>query len=474
MKMSGSTHPRAWTRVAVMSILACGVSAYADSREHRGAIGEDDRAALPGEIRRVDSRGESVSTGPRIDLALPTDVEFVPLAVGPDDSAGVPAVVYRSESCGKVGWFSGMPIWYEQMRLDNMGYWPGYVRPLRSYTVPVCLDVCALGNRCIGGGGSEDCNCLEQEDLPVTITTQLHDGDPCVDGLPIPGTQGQFVITEAEIPEVGGSLSCFDLTFAAEPEVIISYEVWVEMSSDHEDTWVVLGSPWYGWSGESALDDGVTCDSFSDYPLDPEGCDWMIADANDQALVTISLLPVSADAPPEQNPTPDGWSIAGNEIQLAGAGRTVWLEVRFGDWDWDDVGIFLTHWVATVDSSGYSSGLQGTLTPHRPECQIDADCEGLGSAATCTLPNECADAGLSCAECAAGGTPCTCTAGYIDEDRDDYVFKGVPSLSVVYMTTLDYRFAGARYGFGRDDPEPFPPDGLYGGTLVLDVPPDAK
>jgi hypothetical protein len=193
----------------------------------------------------------------------------------------------------------------------------------------------------------------------------------------------------------------------------------------------------------------------------------------------VSLVPVSAGAPPEQNPTPDGWSIEGNEILLDQPGHTVWLEIRISELDPEGIGKELRAWQATIDSSGFASGLSGALTPLSPECLYDTDCQGvLGQAATCEMPPECEDAGLNCDQCAALGTPCTCTAGYIDESRPDYIFYGESWMGGVSRSTptgsgwipsADFLFGAVLYSIGV----PVPQFESYAGTLVLEVPPGA-
>ncbi len=177
----------------------------------------------------------------------------------------------------------------------------------------------------------------------------------------------------------------------------------------------------------------------------------------------IALVPVSADAPPDQNPTPDGWQISGNEIILANPGRPVWLELRISDWDPDHTGSWAKTFHAKIDSSGYSSGLDGPLTPYAPSCTTDADCEALmGSLGH---PWGCAKGG-----CGVNGVPQgLCAAGFIDNSRSDYLLANMSESCAVDLTTLDYRYGGTTTPFES----PHIGD-MYAGTLVLAVPANAK
>jgi len=230
----------------------------------------------------------------------------------------------------------------------------------------------------------------------------------------------------------------------------------------------------------------------------------------------MALVPVSADAPPDQNPTPDGWRISGNEIILANPGRPVWLEIRISDWDPDHTGIRLKGWEAQIDSSGYSNTLGDPPPPERPECETDEDCLALvGHGSVCEIPSDCLDLGGYCFQCNGWGIPCLCTvgdslvpytptcdtdadceallgslgtsehakggcgvwtvpqglcaAGFIDNSRSDYLLANMAEVATVDRTTLDYRYGGTTMPFES----PHIGD-MYAGTLVLAVPANAK
>ena len=109
----------------------------------------------------------------------------------------VPAAIYRSTGCGFQNWIGGQPAWLDQMVLFNDG---GIGAALRSYTMRVNYDTCHRGNRCIGGTGPADCDCLTCDKLPFDVNFQLYDGDPCGSGTSIAGTQGTFTIDTDQFP----------------------------------------------------------------------------------------------------------------------------------------------------------------------------------------------------------------------------------------------------------------------------------
>ncbi len=180
--------------------------------------------------------------------------------------------------------------------------------------------------------------------------------------------------------------------------------------------------------------------------------------ASARGQVAIQLVPVSADAPLEQDPTPDGWSISGNEITMESGGRTVWLEIRIGDWDPDDTGVrLLRYWVEIDEIGGYSSGFQGTLARVFVPCTSSTECvEALGT-------------GSGCPQAPGLGE---CMPGLIDRMRNDYVFFGTDYLAGV-NTHINISFGGHVLTGAVDDPVPFPSDGLYGGTFMVVVPADS-
>ena len=118
-------------------------------------------------------------------------------------------------------------------------------------------------------------------------------------------------------------------------------------------------------------------------------------------------------------------TIVGNEIILHETGQTVTLEIYVSGWSPD----LLKAVQATVDPSGYSNGVGGTLIPL--------------------------------------GWPGTPEDGcFIENTRADFVFNGMAFLDAVYTGTLDYMW-GAVLLFGEkaDDGQSY-----YLGTLILEIP----
>ncbi|MGB2986978.1 MAG: Ig domain-containing protein [Phycisphaerae bacterium] len=131
----------------------------------------------------------------------------------------------------------------------------------------------------------------------------------------------------------------------------------------------------------------------------------------------FALVPVSA--------TGASYTIDGNEITLSGGGGTVTLEIRLSDWAPN----LLRNYQATIDSSGYTSGTQGSLTPDPDQAVVDTE-------------------------------------------HPDYVFAGVVNLPAVDTATLNYRYAATV--LYSSDAVSDPGVDKYGGTLVLDVSADAR
>lgn len=154
----------------------------------------------------------------------------------------------------------------------------------------------------------------------------------------------------------------------------------------------------------------------------------------------IALVPVGATG---------SHTVNGNEIILEGGGQWVFLEVYLSGWDPAELRAFQ----AVIDSSGYTTGLTGTLTPATLSCSVDSECEAaFGTGALCDVPP---------------GDGITCTPGFIDSGRSDYVFADTPEIPAVDLSTLNYRYASTVLM----TPVPDPGSPQYAGTLVLDVAP---
>ena len=219
----------------------------------------------------------------------------------------------------------------------------------------------------------------------------------------------------------------------------------------------------------------------------------------------VWLQPVEAHSKPGDINSPSVGTITpeGDEIILEKGGANVWLEIRIGNWDPDGLGVQFAGWDAFLDTSGFTSGLEGTLTLKSPECdgtQPDfghADCEqALGPGTTiepCTWPPCFCRLPLRWPPV----TPTNCSPAFINVDRNDFITPG----GLLAVNPVELRF-GSVWFEGHSPPGtcsisgevcradidcfiksldpadvctgPFPAGGLYGGTLVIEVPDDAK
>ena len=183
-----------------------------------------------------------------------------------------------------------------------------------------------------------------------------------------------------------------------------------------------------------------------------------------------------------------GVSIVDNEILLPAGDTTVFMEGRVGDWDPDDVGVKIDTFYFRSTSEDLDSNMQGRLQPYLAPCETREDCVPL-------VGGYCAVSGLVCrsdADCpptpgdtcepgegnhcsGSVGSPGECWPVFISPERADYIFPGAG----LALTGIDYALnelalstVTALIGH-YDDPEPFPAEGLYAGTVAFYVPPDA-
>jgi len=93
---------------------------------------------------------------------------------------------------------------------------------------------------------------------------------------------------------------------------------------------------------------------------------------------TFTLVPIGASGSytiDEEN----------NEIIMPAGSQIIHLEAFVADWDPDFYGFpMVKSWMATIDSSTYTSGLSGMLTNSRPPCTIDEDCPDYDTGERCT------------------------------------------------------------------------------------------
>ena len=370
----------------------------------------------------------------------------------------------------------------------------------------------------------------------ATVMTELWNGDPmsimdtvCTAAgvsAPIPGTQATFTdIPWSEVVRLQAKLR---------PEVTIDCDrVWTVMTflQGCRGTWRLAGMDggsfnapptigagngvWLLWSCEqfgacntaNGYNAGTCCNSpetacdHTDGTLecDPNGtapgaepsfcgdgaADYFLADVNEPGVVKslvssvsatartiVALVPVSVDAPPtDGGDSGVGAVIDRNRVILPGGDHNVWLEFRIGDWDPKDRDVQLGAWQLAFDSAGFTSGIQGELTVYTGG-PVHTNCAGDGDDAPCVAA---LGPGSTCDPTGFFLSPGTCAFAFIDLDRDDFVYKdaGVP-IVLFDLASADVRPAGTVISGPPDDPEPFPDDGLYAGTLTLHVPANAK
>lgn len=238
-------------------------------------------------------------------------------------------------------------------------------------------------------------------------------------------------------------------------------------------------------------DDAETGGSFSfggpcsDWDWPSANCANFWLNVYSPTRTTMSLVPVSGEG---------NIGIRGNEIFYNPGGGRVVLELKIGDWDPDDTGVRLIGYQAFPEVSGFTSAAEGPLTFTKIPCASTADCiaalggycsytgvpctGGYGQAgSTCTIPGEkCVGTGCGMWDRYCFGGPgsqesAACVPLYQVEERHDFVLYG--AYPAIVEDLFCYDWGGDGHGAVFDDPVPFPPDGLYGGTLLLDVSNDA-
>ncbi|MFQ5494511.1 MAG: hypothetical protein ACE5EX_03940 [Phycisphaerae bacterium] len=246
-------------------------------------------------------------------------------------------------------------------------------------------------------------------------------------------------------------------------------------------------------------------------------CANFVASVFSPAATSLSLIPMGTG--PDGSLIP-GATIAANEITLPRGGTTVFLEVRIGDWDRVDnrcvggtndgapclqddpanpdrdcpdmrdaqgqiisdgtCGTALRAVAARLDRAGMTGGLQGELTPALVPCTIDEECTiAFGGACSesqvnCSTDADCPGTTDRCEGSRCDFTPGAggfCQPAFISRYRSDFPFP--EALAAAQITQTRIGFGSASAGDSVHDPDPFPVEGLHGGTLVLDVPSDA-
>jgi len=167
---------------------------------------------------------------------------------------------------------------------------------------------------------------------------------------------------------------------------------------------------------------------------------------------TVTLQPRTASGP---------HVIVDNEIVMPAGGQNVWLDIWYHNWGVENP---VKTWQAKIDSSGYTSGLEGELVPWNPPCTSDAECQaahGHNLSGTCNDPSN-----------PLGG----CSPGFqdfsLDPDCPGY-YKGCLKLDLpaVWIGIPDYIY-GSTLIFSPEAVDNGVPH--YAGTVVLEVSPDAK
>ncbi|UCE58737.1 MAG: hypothetical protein JSU63_14990, partial [Phycisphaerales bacterium] len=196
----------------------------------------------------------------------------------------------------------------------------------------------------------------------------------------------------------------------------------------------------------------IDCSDNSDCPETSPGCGASRCTCPGTPAALFEWIPVDATVP---------FTLAGNEIIIGPGVAEVTLELYVSGWG--NLPSFgpLGAYQAQIDSSSYSSGSAGTLTPVATPvpCDTSADCI-IGSPI-----NVCV------------GHFCQWPEGaFIDPEHPDFVFAPYveyPDLvGVVNTSTLDYL-----WGMVPMDPDPpFDDPGVpkYCATLILNVPADAR
>jgi hypothetical protein len=198
----------------------------------------------------------------------------------------------------------------------------------------------------------------------------------------------------------------------------------------------------------------------------------------------ITLQPVAPKTQPASN-YPAGSSIVGQTLTLGSVPARVWIEVLSTGWAPETLKTIQVTISATdteMDGGGYFgssadcagvAGNGGDLFPAQQACLVNADCRptisglagpcGVGEPSRCVVWD-----GLSPGNYFPAGR--WCEPGFQDKCDAEWGASGIAATAAVDISSLNYR-----YGFAAE-PGETPPDFApsYDGTLVLDVPANAK
>ncbi len=223
--------------------------------------------------------------------------------------------------------------------------------------------------------------------------------------------------------------------------------------------------------GDGVLDFDEECDDGN--KVSGDGC---TAFCRLPGTAAVSVVPVGNHPDGSLDP---GILLTANEIVLPSGGHRVFLEVRIAGWAASQPGRLLKAWQITIDASGYTSGLTGTLAPPVVPCGEDNDCAAvLGGA--CSFDGAACLRSADCAAVGAGercvGPSCRilgnepvglCESVAIQRTRPGYVLRSGALGGHLDTRTPDVRLGDSVVGSGF-----VPDDGTakYAASFYLDVP----
>jgi hypothetical protein len=200
---------------------------------------------------------------------------------------------------------------------------------------------------------------------------------------------------------------------------------------------------------------------------------------------SMALVIVAPKTQPASNyPGGSNLNTGSNTLTLGSVPARVWMEVQFADWDPDQAKTFQARISAqdlemdgggfmgsAADCAGNPAVGAGDITNALHSCATNTDCRNAisGLSGPCALgePSRCV---ARQAWMPPGGN--VCEHAFQDKCDSEWTLSGIPGVSAVDISTIN-----ARMGATSEPPEVFPafdPLANYGGTLVVDVPANAK